>query len=75
MHPHDKRLRSIVKSISYRILSVCVDMVVAYFFTHNIATSLSIVLVVNTYSTFLYYGHERIWSRIMWGKKKEIVCP
>ena len=75
MHISDKRLRSIAKSISYRVLSVCIDMTVAYFFTRSISMSLGIVLIVNTYSTFLYYCHERIWSHIAWGKRKTLVCP
>ena len=44
-------------------------MLVAYFFTRQFVTSLSIVAIVNAYSTFLYYGHERIWSKIRWGRK------
>ncbi len=65
--------RSIAKSISYRVLSVSVDSAVAYFFTHNIALSAGIVLVVDTYSTVLYYLHERIWAHIHWGHTPVVV--
>lgn len=65
----ETRVRSIVKSITYRTVSVVVDTCVAYFFTHELSLSLAIVIVVNGYSTFLYYGHERLWGRIHWGLK------
>lgn len=64
--------RSIIKSITYRILSISVDSVVAYFFTKNINETIGIVLIVNAYSTFLYYMHERTWAHIHWGSKKDI---
>jgi uncharacterized membrane protein len=47
------------------------DTVVAYLFTKSVAETAGIVLFVNAYSTFLYYGHERVWSFIKWGKKKD----
>lgn len=68
---NETRMRSILKSLSYRILSIVVDTAVAYFFTRTLSLSLVIVLVVNAYSTFLYYGHERIWGRIRFGRKGE----
>lgn len=60
--------RSIIKSVSYRILSLSVDSSVAYFFTHNAILSAGIVIFVNMYSTLLYYFHERVWARIRWGR-------
>ncbi len=61
--------RSIVKSVSYRIVSITVDYFVAYFFTRDIALSAGIVIFVDTYSTFLYYLHERVWAHIHWGRQ------
>ncbi len=67
--PVETHPRSLAKSVSYRVLSVAVDATVAYYFTHNIALSAGIVLFVDTYSTVLYYVHERIWAHIRWGRK------
>jgi uncharacterized membrane protein len=76
MNPsRETRLRSIVKSVSYRCLSIAVDTCVAYFITRQLSLSLIIVVVVNTYSTFLYYGHERIWGRVHWGFKEASETP
>lgn len=69
-HPSsEKHTRSLIKSISYRIISILADSIAAYFFTRDVATSVGIVIILNTYSTILYYLHERLWSRIKWGRK------
>jgi uncharacterized membrane protein len=62
--------RSIIKSISYRLVSIAADSIAAYFFTRSVAETAGIVVLLNTYSTFLYYFHERIWSHIHWGRRK-----
>jgi uncharacterized membrane protein len=67
---HEKPYRSIAKSISYRILSITADSIAAYFFTRDVALSFGIVIVINTYSTVLYYLHERVWANIHWGRTK-----
>ncbi len=67
----EKHSRSIIKAISYRILSITVDSLVAYFFTRDVATTAGIVILVNAYSTFLYYGHERVWAHVRWGRRKD----
>lgn len=66
----EKHKRSGAKALSYRILSISVDSMVAYFFTQNVALSAGIVLFVNGYSTLLYYFHERVWAHIHWGRKQ-----
>jgi uncharacterized membrane protein len=68
MLSHEKHRRSIVKSVTYRLLSITADLLVAYFFTRNIGFSVGIVLLVDGYSTLLYYLHERIWAHIHWGR-------
>jgi uncharacterized membrane protein len=69
LNPAEKHSRSLFKSISYRLLSITVDSAVAYFFTHDVALSAGIVIFVNSYSTLLYYFHERVWANIHWGRK------
>ena len=66
----EKRLRSITKATLYRVVSIIVDSAVAYFFTRNIGTTFTIVIIVNGYSTVLYYIHERLWAHISWGRKE-----
>lgn len=67
----EKHYRSIIKSVTYRSLSITADSIAAYFFTKNALETAGIVIFVNTYSTILYYCHERIWANIHFGRRKE----
>ncbi|MDQ5962861.1 MAG: hypothetical protein QG653_668 [Patescibacteria group bacterium] len=66
----EKHSRSVAKAITYRILHMAVDALVAFFITKDIAITIGIVVLVNGYSTILYYLHERIWVHIKWGKRE-----
>ena len=66
----EKSHRSLIKSITYRILSITADAIVAYFFTRNAIATLGIVTLVNGYSTLLYYFHERAWAYIKIGTQR-----
>jgi uncharacterized membrane protein len=70
--PLEKNRRSVTKSATYRTLSISVDSIVAYFFTRDAVLTLGIVLLVNGYSTLLYYLHERVWAHIKWGREEKI---
>ena len=71
LKPMETHNRSLMKSISYRAVSIIADGTVAYLFTRNIALSAGIVLFVDFYSTVLYYLHERVWAHIHWGRKHD----
>jgi uncharacterized membrane protein len=64
--------RSALKAISWRILAVIITTVTAYFFTKEVALSLGIGFVDAAIKIFTYYGHERMWNRIDFGRGKEI---
>lgn len=71
--PVETHYRSLVKSVSYRALSIIADYTFAYLFTRNAAFSAGIVLFVNFYSLILYYLHERAWAHIHWGRPKPLL--
>lgn len=62
--------RSLAKSISFRVVVLTSDLVIILFITHKLETALPIILASNLASTLLYYGHERIWNNVHWGKAK-----
>jgi len=66
----DLRIRSITKAIVFRILSTITTFTLAYVFTGKLAQSLVFVLFNAIINTILYFAHERIWTKIKWGKKK-----
>ena len=69
LRPAETYNRSLVKSVSYRVVSVIIDSCVAYYFTRSIVFSAGIVIFVDSYSTIVYYLHERVWAHIHWGRK------
>ena len=65
----DTLKRSIVKSVSYRILIIVMDFVTVYLFTGKVNVAVGFMLVSNTYTTITYFFHERLWEKIKWGKE------
>ncbi len=61
--------RSIVKSISYRIVIIILDFTTVYLFTGQAKIALGFMLISNVYTTVAYFFHERIWDGIKWGKE------
>jgi len=63
--------RSLAKAITFRTLIVCSDAVVIFLFTHRWDTTIGLVIATNLAGTTLYFIHERIWSRISWGRSED----
>lgn len=60
----DKPIKSILKSISWRIVGTIDTMMISYFITGKITVALSIGSVELLTKTVLYYFHERLWAHI-----------
>ncbi len=73
----DKPLKSIMKSISWRIVGTLDTIVISYFITGKVTIALSIGTVEILTKTVLYYFHERLWAHIhkiklkLWKKSNE----
>jgi uncharacterized membrane protein len=67
---HEKHRRSLVKSLTFRITILISDFIIVFAITRRYAITLGIMLVTNLASTLIYYGHERIWNKIHWGKSQ-----
>jgi uncharacterized membrane protein len=64
---HEGLSRAVVKTVVYRVIMVLITVVVAFVFTDDAVTSVSIGLTANVVKTFTYFGYERLWARIDWG--------
>lgn len=64
----EKPIRSIVKSISWRIVGTLDTIVISWIITGTLSLAFSIGLVELATKMVLYFFHERIWNRINWGK-------
>ena len=60
--------RSIVKTMSYRIVILILDFGSIYLFTGKVKVAFGFMIVSNIYTTVGYFFHERIWDRIKWGR-------
>jgi uncharacterized membrane protein len=66
--PEETLRRSIVKTISYRVVILILDFTAIYLFTGQIKIAVGFMIVSNIYTTLGYFLHERIWDKIKWGK-------
>ncbi len=66
----EKNKRSLVKTVTFRILIIISDMIIIYALTHKLYITLGIIGLSNLSSTILYFIHERIWNKINWGRVK-----
>lgn len=67
-HSEETVQRTLVKTISYRLVIVILDFVALYLFTGKLMVAAGFTIVSNIYTTIGYFAHERIWDKIKWGK-------
>ena len=60
--------RSVVKTITYRVIILILDFTSIYLFTGKLEVALGFMVVSNIYTTVIYFFHERVWDKIRWGK-------
>ena len=63
------KTRSLAKALSYRIWGTLSSVAVAYVITKNASLSITIAFWETVVKIFIYYGHERGWNYIQWGRK------
>ena len=61
--------RSIVKSISWRLLGTLDTFIISWIVTGETSIAFSIGSIELITKMVLYFFHERIWNTIKWGKK------
>lgn len=65
----DTPVRSIVKSISWRLLGTLDTILITWLITGQLGTAFSIGGIELITKMILYFFHERIWNSIKWGKR------
>ncbi|APS37527.1 MULTISPECIES: DUF2061 domain-containing protein [Salegentibacter] len=65
----EKPLRSILKTVSWRIVGTVDTIVISWVLTGEIETALAIGSVELVTKMILYFGHERLWNMISFGKE------
>ena len=64
---HETRFRSFIKMSTWRVLASLDTMLLAWLFTGNLATAISIGSFEVLTKLVLYFIHERVWLRIKIG--------
>ena len=64
----EKIKRSLVKTISWRIVGTIATIIISYAITGTLALAFSIGIVELVSKLILYFFHERAWNKIKWGK-------
>lgn len=67
-HEHESHLRSIVKTVSWRLTGSGSTFLISWIITGNLFVAGTILGIHFVTNTLLYYFHERVWNRIRWGK-------
>jgi len=64
----DTHLRSVVKGITWRMLATCVTTFVVFLYSGEWAMVVFVALLDAVAKIALFWGHERLWQRLTWGR-------
>ena len=64
----DRHRRTLVKTVTWRLLAFLITTVVVYAFRRDVMESIEISLVANGLKMIIYYLHERIWNKLAFGR-------
>lgn len=65
---YDTKLRSVAKTISWRIMSFIALFIVGYLLGLSSNDALVWTIVNNIAFITIHYLHERVWNKILWGR-------
>lgn len=61
--------RSLLKAVTWRITGSLDTFLISWLVTGHAVMAATISAIEVFTKIFLYYGHERIWARIRWGRR------
>lgn len=64
----EKIKRSLIKTISWRVIGTLDTILISWFITGTLALAFSIGAIELVSKMVLYFFHERAWNTIKWGK-------
>ena len=67
--------RSFIKAVSWRMVGSIDTFVISYFVTGRLVFAASIASVETFTKVVLFYGHERIWAAVPWGRADQAPAP
>ena len=71
----NSHLRSLIKAVSWRFVGSLDTFILSMIFTGNAKYAVSIAGAEALTKIALYYGHERAWRRVKWGRLEAPAAP
>ena len=65
----EKPKRSIAKALSWRITATLTTVIISYLLIGELTVALSIGFFEFITKFIIYYGHERLWNKINFGRE------
>lgn len=66
----EKNIRSIAKGVSWRLIATSTTVVIVYVFFGRLDLAILAGIIETFLKVALYWGHERIWHKVRWGREK-----
>ena len=66
----ETNIRSLAKGVSWRFIATSTTIVIVYVFFGRLDLAIAAGIVETVLKVGLYWGHERIWHKIRWGKER-----
>ena len=60
--------RSFIKAVSWRLLGSMDPFIISFIVTHSFVFAGSIASIETVTKIILFYGHERLWALVPWGR-------
>lgn len=70
LYPLDSHRRSIAKTLSWRLLATLITGAITLALTGRVDFAITVGLADTLVKFFIYYLHERMWSRIRFGQTR-----
>lgn len=64
----ETHFRTIAKALSWRLIATTITFSIAWLLTGEVEKAISIGLIDTVLKLAAYYGHERTWMQIKFGK-------
>ena len=68
----ETKRRSLAKALSWRFFATLITMLVAYLITEELSFALEIGAADTLLKLVIFFGHERVWQRIPYGKIESV---
>lgn len=65
----ETHLRSVAKGMSWRVIATLVTTIVVWLISGEVSTALFAGLSDSLVKIGLFWGHERLWQHVEWGRK------